>query len=65
MKVRLTRELSDLVIVWPRLPVGAEVDLPPDRAQAFIDSGIAVPVEAEEDTPGLEAAALRSPRRRG
>jgi hypothetical protein len=62
-RARLARHVDGLVIVYPELKVGEELILPADRARQLADSGV---VELIADEPeDLEAAQLRSPRKRG
>lgn len=62
MKVRMLRHVTNYVQVL-ELEMGQVYDINDDRAEQFIANGMAESIEEEAGV--LEAAALRSPRRRG
>jgi hypothetical protein len=63
MKVRMLRFVGSYVQVRDLEP-GQIYDINDDRAAQFIANDMAEPI-ADDESVGVEAAALRAPRRRG
>jgi len=63
-RIRLKRAVTSLVVVYPFLEAGDVIAVPDERAQQYISSGMAEAL-GDDEPAEIEAAALRSPRRRG